>query len=130
VGKRTVSVEGDSDLLELGVPPWGSSLEPLTGYVGGRFDDGSPLTPLLWSDLRRAYRRNGIRHREAVMFEMHMAGVSIRRIAEAFGFSSASSAQYWCNRVRSALEGDPELGLITTIVEDCGGWGTVAEYLF
>lgn len=116
-------------LLALGIPPW-ETRERGPEYVRGRYSDEGPLCALLWADLRAAYRRNHIPHQHAAMFELSLAGVSDRGIANMFGLASHRSVQYRVERVRAALAADPALGIITVIREECGGWAAVAEYLF
>ncbi len=112
------------------VPDWGESDRcPLTGYVRGEYDDSCPLAAVLWADIRRAYRRNRIPGLHAAMFEARCIGESYRRIGETFGCHHATAAKY-VRQVRAALEADPELGLLTTIVEQCGGWRVVADVIF
>jgi len=99
------------------------------GYVHGRYSDEGPLTALLWSDLRRAYRALHIPHADATMFELFLAGLSLRRIAQSFGLAP-NTVRLHINTTRLRLERYPRLGLLTVIVEECGGWRSAAELMF
>lgn len=100
-----------------------------TGYTGGPRDDSGPLMALMWSDIRRSYRRNRISDHCASMFEFWLEGVSLSRIAQWYGVTK-SAAQQAVERVRKALETDPKLGIFTTIFEECGGWTALRECMF
>lgn len=127
--RRTRNAGVNADVItSLGIPPWDTYIRG-PEYVRGRYSDDGPLAALLWSDLRSAYRRHRIPHHSATMFELHLAGASTRSIARMFRLASHSTVRYHVNRVRAILEADPQLGIITVIREECGGWQAVAQFM-
>lgn len=133
MARRTVNCGVDLEFIrQLGIPLEkcdGAPVKPLSGYVAGRFSDEGPLAPLLWADLRRAYSVQRIDHRDAMMFEMHLVGVSYRRIAQAFGMAPNTVREHVTVTERRVLS-CPGLGILTVIVEQCGGWRAAAELMF
>ena len=99
------------------------------GYVQGKYSDDGPFAALLWSDLRAAYHEMGINDFQASMFEWNMMGVSNTQIAKMMAVSE-SDVRYHIGIVKRKLLQSKCLGRITVIVEECGGWNTVAAYLF
>ncbi len=130
MARLTLNAGIDPEFISsLGLPPW--ETKPIGGYVMGRFCDEGPLAPCLWADLRAAYSRNRIDHKDATIFEIHhLAHCSCRTLAKSFRNLTKSEVQRRSEAVRITLEADPKLGLITTIVEDCGGWEVVGHILF
>lgn len=128
--RRTRNAGVDPEYISsLGIPAWEPERRASTGYVGGRYSDEGPLTALLWSDLRRAYSALHIPHVDATMFELHMAGLSLRRIAQLFGLAP-DTVRLHIHATRLRLESYPRLGILTVIVEQCGGWRAAADLMF
>ncbi len=129
MSRREIPVGMAEKVREYGTPLWETERAALRGYVRGRYSDEGPLSAMLWSDLRSAYARHGIHDCDATMFELRLAQVSFRRLGKMFGLDESTVRQQ-VDAVERAIMRDSRLGLITTIVEECGGWGTVGAYLF
>lgn len=111
-------------------------------YVQGPLSDSSPYTALLWTDLRRACRRMRIHDHQLSVFEWHLRGLTISDILQVMPTETVRDGGRWvlventAERVKHhirdtkrRLRDCPEMGMITAVFEDCGGWSAVRELL-
>ncbi len=128
MARRQIPAGLADDVRAYGIPLWEPEMHRAP-YVRGKLSDDGPLSALLWADLRRAYRRLRIDHRRATIFEMWLLGATFAHIARMFRIDESTVRQIVL-RVQARLAGDDNLGILTVIVEECGGWRAVGEFLY
>ena len=107
-------------------------------YVQSPLSDTSPYAALLWADLRRACRRMRIPDHQLSVFEWHLRGLTISEILDVMPTECVRDSGRWVLRENTAervkhhirdtkrrLRDCPEMGMITAVFEDCGGWAAV-----
>ena len=122
---------------------WVRRRRTFSGYVDGAYSDRSPLSALLWMEIRLAYHEGSVTEQEALIFEFALKRFSVAAILKTFPDELYQNGnQLWqtrpltpqrireiSRRVRRWVNRHRNLGLITVTVEAVG-WQGLGEILF
>jgi len=132
--RRIINAGVDPEyILSLGPEPWDRPddyrVHRAREYVRNRYSDESPYSAAIWADIWDAYNRNGISENDALLHELSLVPSFTVRVIAKLRKLPVSTADYRIRAVGEILETDPQLGLITDIVENFG-WSGVTWVLF
>ncbi len=119
--KKTVSIEYIADIA--------ADNRPQTSeYVRNRWSDEGPYSALLWQEVRRMEMTSKMTAKQASVFEWHLIGLTNVEIARLLGISEAAVRKN-LTLARKKAARCRDVGILTVLVESCGGWDAVKEVL-
>ncbi|MCE5200826.1 MAG: hypothetical protein ABFD54_05790 [Armatimonadota bacterium] len=128
MARRTINAGTYEEVLQLGTPLWRDI--PVRGYVGNRWatETDGPWHALLWSEIRHIEVAGKMTAAQASIFELNIIGVKSVKIAKIFSITEAAVSKHLSIALKKA-DNVKNKGLLTTVFEECGGWGAVGELL-